>query len=1013
MENLYFLGEPLRGMKAFVVSLAVLFMLAPAVLAQEKTITGKVIASDTKEPMPGVNVIVKGKTIGTMTGVDGAYSIKVPSDHEILVFSFIGYANQEISVSGKTVINVTLEQQKTALDEVVVVGYGTVKKSDLTGSVGVIKSDDLTKITSLNPEQSLQGKVTGVQVTSTSGAPGAVPFIRVRGVGTFNNTAPIFVVDGVILDDISFLNTADIASMEVLKDASATAMYGSRGANGVIIITTKSGKMGETKPSFSYSGEYGIQSLAKKISLLNGKEFATIANEIQAGTYNNTDLVPNTDWQSLIFHTAPMQNHQLSVSGGTHSTQYYIGLGYFRQEGIIDKSNFQRITLKFNNKYNLSPIFRIGNNISLAPYQQQNAPNVTYSVYRAQPVLKPYYPDGSFGVVYNVGNPLADLAYSNNFNKGIRGVGDIYAEASFFNSLTFKSSFGLDAAYNKSVSFTPQYTVYNPDGTASQQQNAMSRLNKGFNDNLTWLWENTLTFDKTYGKHAINAVAGYTMQQANSEYFNIPAANIIRNGRDFWYISGLANLSTTYLSITNGVDPGQYYSMMSYLFRTNYTYDGKYLFTVTFRRDGSSKFAQQNRFGNFPSFAAGWNVSREEFMKNIPFINNLKVRASWGQIGNDKIQYWNRYAATQNLVAVFGTSPATSSAVTYGTSGNPNLKWETTTQSDLGLEIGMLDNRLTGEFDYYHRITRDILIDLTTPGYLGNGQGQKITFNAAQVLNTGFEATVTWKDHISDLNYSVSVNGSTLHNVVQKVGGSSGVDTVLFGGYLANGASSTASKVGLPIGAFYGYKTDGIFQSTNELNAYPHSSQAGVGDLRFVDVSGDQKIDGSDRTYIGSPIPKFIFGLNYEMSYKGFDFSFDIQGQSGNKILNAKDIVRPDPYNFEKHVLNRWTGPGTSNTEPKPSWGGYNYSVSDRFVLDGSFLRLRNIMIGYSLPASVINKLKMNELRLYLKATNLYTLTKYTGYTPEIGSSDVISNGIDSGIYPITAVYSFGVNLTF
>lgn len=1013
MENIYFLRKPLRGIRAFVVTLAVLFIFTPVALTQEKTITGKVIASDTKEPMPGVNVIVKGKTIGTMTGVDGTYTIKVPSDNDVLVYSFIGYANQEIPVAGKSVINVTLEQQKTALDEVVVVGYGTVKKSDLTGSVGVIKSDDLTKITSLNPEQSLQGKVTGVQVTSTSGAPGAAPFIRVRGVGTFNNSAPIFVVDGVILDDISFLNSADIASMEVLKDASATAMYGSRGANGVIIITTKSGKMGETKPSFSYSGEYGIQNLAKKISLLNGKEFATIANEIQAGTYNNTDLVPNTDWQSLIFHTAPMQNHQLSVSGGTKSTQYYIGLGYFRQEGIIDKSNFQRITLKFNNKYNLSPIFRIGNNISLAPYQQQNAPNVTYSVYRAQPVLKPYYPDGSYGVVYNVGNPLADLAYSNDFNKGIRGVGDIYAEASFFHSLTFKSSFGIDAAYNKAISFAPQYTVYNPDGTASQQQNVMSRLNKGFSDNLTWLWENTLTFDKTFGKHAINAVAGYTMQQATSEYFNIPATNIIRDGRDFWYISGLTNLSTTYLSITNGVDPGLYYSMMSYLFRTNYSYDGKYLFTVTFRRDGSSKFAQKNRFGNFPSFAAGWNVSREEFMKNIPLINNLKVRASWGQIGNDKIQYWNRYAATQNLVAVFGTSPVTSSAVTYGTSGNPNLKWETTTQSDLGLEIGVLDNRLTGEFDYYHRITRDILIDLTTPGYLGNGQGQKITFNAAQVLNTGFEANVTWKDHISDVNYSVSINGSTIHNDVQKVGGSSGVDTVLFGGYLANGAASTASRVGLPIGAFYGYKTDGIFQSNEDLNAYPHSSQAGVGDLRFVDVSGDKKIDGRDRTYIGSPIPKFIFGLNYQMSYKGFDFSFDLQGQTGNKILNAKDIVRPDPYNFEKHVLNRWTGPGTSNTEPKPSWGGYNYSISDRFVLDGSFLRLRNIMIGYSLPGSVINKLKMNELRLYLKATNLFTLTRYTGYTPEIGSSDVISNGIDSGIYPITAAYSFGVNLTF
>ena len=439
-----------------------------------------------------------------------------------LIFRMLGMITVKEFVGNRTLINVTMNVETNLIEEVVVIGYGKVKKSDLTGSVSSVKTEDLLKITSLNPAQSLQGKATGVQVSSTSGAPGAGATIRVRGVGTFNNSSPIFVVDGVILDDISFLNTSDIASMEVLKDASATAIYGSRGANGVIIITTKTGTIGQEKASFNFSSEFGIQSLAKKIDLLNGREFAVISNEIVPGSYNNVDLVPNTDWQDLIFNTAPVQNHQFSITGATKLTQYYVGIGMFIQDGIIDKSSYNRFTLKLNNTYNLTPHFRLGNNLTIAPFRQENAPNVTYSVYRAQPLLEPYYEDGSYAVVYNVGNPLADLSYSNNFGKGIRGVGNIFAEATFLKSFTFKSSFGIDASYNKYNSFTPAYTVYNPDGTASQQQNVLSDIYKGNSENLNWLWENTLNFNKIFHDiHALDIVAGYTMQETSSESMSI------------------------------------------------------------------------------------------------------------------------------------------------------------------------------------------------------------------------------------------------------------------------------------------------------------------------------------------------------------------------------------------------------------------------------------------------------------------------------------------------------------
>ncbi|MDZ4203196.1 MAG: TonB-dependent receptor [Bacteroidales bacterium] len=985
----------------------------------QRIISGTVIASDNGETLPGVNVLVKGTTRGTTTDFKGVFQLEVQPADKVLAISFIGYKDQEVTIGNQQVLRIVLQVSSTELEEFVVIGYGTIRKSDLTGAVSSLKAEDIRKITALNPEQSLQGKVTGVQITTTSGAPGAGAAVRIRGVGTFNDSSPIYVVDGVILGDISFLNSADISSIEVLKDASATAIYGSRGANGVILVQTKKGIIGQEKPVFSFSSEYSIQHLAKKIDLLDGRQFAIISNEIKAGSYNNVDAVPNTDWQDLVFQTAPIQNHQLSITGATSISQYYVGIGLFQQDGIIPKSNYQRITLKLNNTYHLSKYFRLGNNITLAPYEQRNAPNATYAVYRAQPLLVPYYPDGSFGVVYNVGNPLADLEYSNNFNKGLRGVGNIFAEATLFNDFALKTSYGLDASYNKMENFTPAFTVFNPEGTATQQFNEFSDLFKGSNESIGWLWENTLTYNKRINKHNINTVGGFTMQKTRSEYFGLSGQNLIRNEPNFWYIQPAyiineANNINMLQSIFNGVDPKLYYSMMSFLFRSNYTFDNRYIFTVTFRRDGSSKFSKQNRYSNFPSFALGWNVVNEQFMQPYKAISNLKLRVSWGKIGNEKISYFDRFARVQSDLLVILSNPDVSfPAASYGKSGNADLKWETTAQTDIGLEVGALNNRLTGEFDFYHRVTDDILLELSTPGHAGNGQGQRVTYNAASVLNRGFEFNIRWREKWKDFSYSVGILGTTIHNEVLSIGGNSGVDSTLIGGWLGDGQPVTLSRVGLPIGAFYGYKTDGIFQTQAELDAYPHMSLAEVGDLRFVDVNGDKKINGLDRTYIGSPIPKFIYGFNVELQYKAFDLSLDIAGQTGNKIFNGKDVVRPDPYNFEQNVWNRWTGPGTSNTEPKASFGGYNYTPSDRFIQDGSFVRLRNFSVSYTLPQTFTKKMSMQQVRVYLKGTNLFTLTKFTGYTPEIGSYDVLSNGIDYGIYPISAVYSVGLNVTF
>jgi len=1002
-----------RGtLKALLLLLFFLFVISVS-YAQVRTITGTVSASDTKETLPGATVVIKGTTTGAVTDINGKYSIKVPDGKIILVYSFVGYTSQEIEPGGQSILDVMLQPSKTTLSELVVVGYGTLRKMDLTGAVSTVKTDDITKITSMNPIENLAGKVAGVQITSASGTPGESPVVRIRGVGTIGDASPIYVVDGVILSDISYLNSADIESITVLKDASATAMYGNRGANGVFVITTKTGKAGEGKTAFTLNGEIGWQKLAHKISLLNGKDYANIINEFQPGTYNNVDLLPNTDWQNQIFHLAPMYNFEGSASGSSKTVQYYIGVGYFDQEGIIDKSYFKRLTLKIDNTYELTKNIKFGNNITVTPYTQQVAPDVTFQAYRAQPIIEPYKADGNFNAVPGVGNPLAALAFSNNYNKGIRAVGNLFAEVSFLKNFVVKSSYGIDAAYNKGESFTPAYTV------SPTQFNLYSLLGKAYSDNLTWLWENTISYKKDFGKHYLDVVAGYTMQNATNEFVNLTGSNIIRDDPNFWYIQPQYVLDPSHNInniglISDNVDPNEYFSMISYLVRVNYTMFKKYILTLTYRRDGSSKFSQSNRWGDFPSIAVGWNTSEEKFMSRIKFLSKLKLRGSWGIVGNDKIPYLSRFSTVNsNIVTIFGTGSSADPGATYGAIGNDKLKWETTSQVDVGLETGFFKDRLTADFDYYDKETYGILVGLTIPAYFGNGLNTKEIFNAAKVQNKGFEFSLGWRDQAGKLKYNIGINGTTISNKIISIGGVSGSDTVLYGGYLGNGQSVTASRVGLPIGAFYGYKTNGIFQTQAELNSYPHLADATVGSLRFVDVNGDGKLDGRDRTYIGSPIPTFVFGFTAGFEYRGIDLAIDIQGQTGNKIFNAKEIIRPDQYNYESHVLNAWTGPGTSYTEPVASAGGYNYLPSDHYVQDGSFLRIRDVILGYTLPIKITQKIYVQKLRIYVKADNLFTWTKYTGYTPEIGSFDALSNGVDFGAYPTTSVYSIGLNLNF
>lgn len=979
-----------------------IFLLGSYMLTGQDLLTGTVTDAENGDPIPGVSIKVVNTPNGATTDLDGNYSIRVGSDAQ-LQFSFIGYKTQRISVNGRSQINIQLEVDVETLSEVVVVGYGQLKKSDLTGSVSSIEGEELNSVPTTNPVDALQGKVAGVQISNTSGAPGSSPNVRIRGVGTSGDPSPIYVVDGVILNDITFLNSSDIQSVEVLKDASALAIYGNRGANGVIIVTTKLGKKGQ-ESTINVNSSYSLQVQQNRINLLDAKEFAQVVNAINPGTYNNLDALPNTDWQDLIFRVAPTNNHQLSVTGASETNQYFFSVGYFDQKGTIPESRYKRLTVRLNERYSPRKYISIGTNFTIAPYQSDNTiNNAPFNAYRAWPIVKPRDENGNFNVVPGTGNILADFEYNtDNVTKGIRTVGQLYGEVSFLNGFKFKSSLGIEALAEENESFTPVFNVGD-----SPQQNAENRFSKNQFRRFSWIIENTLSYNKEFENSRIDAVLGYTTQEVGNEQLNLVGRSLSRTGDDFRYINQ-DNVDPT--TVTNGVrDANDFFSQISYLGRLNYSYDGRYIATLTFRRDGSSKFLGDNKYGNFPAIGLGWNVINENFLSLPEYVTNLKLRGSWGRVGNDKISYLSAYNVVgNNLNAVFGEDETVYFGQSDNSFGNANLQWEIVEQYDIGLEVGFFKERLTGEFDYYNRDTDGILIALPVPSYLGNGTGN-VFFNAGSVRNRGFEFNVNWEDDISDFYYNIGFNGATLNNEMLLVSGVEGSDE-LFGQINNNTVSRTVK--GLPIGAFYGYQVLGVFQTVEQIGQTPSLSGSQPGDLIFADIDGDDAITGDDRTFIGSPIPDLTYGISMGVSYKNLSLDLLFQGQYGNEILNYKETVRPDLYNYEQHVLDYWRGEGTSNSEPRPTEGGNNYRISSRYIQDGSFFRLRTISLSYNIPEDILSKASIKSAKVFMRGNNVFTLTKFTGYSPEISGSPLV-NGVDQGTYPVSSIYSLGLNLTF
>lgn len=980
-------------------------------------VEGVVTDSETGEPLPGVNIVVKGTTKGTISEPDGSYSIEVEPD-QTLVFSFVGYEHQEVPVNGRNTINVELQQVSQELEEVVKIGYGVQKKRDLTGSVSQLQGESLDQLATPSLDQAIQGQVSGVQVTATSGAPGANAIVRIRGIGTLNNADPLYVVDGMMVDDISFLSTDDVESIEVLKDASATAIYGSRGANGVILISTNSGDYNQ-QATFKVNTFYGMQELANKIDKVNAQEYAMLANEIRENRGQPSfigdpeSIQVNTDWQDQMFRQAAVQKYQVSASGGSENVKYNVSGNYFSEDGILRGSYYNRLTFRVNNEYRLTDNFRLGHNISYSHDNRKRSRNeVFHLIYRASAADSVYNSQGEPYAGY-VENPEAAVIYNKNEYFGDRITGNLYMEYDFLKDFTFRSNLGLDLDKNEGKQFNPEYFVF------PWQQNEVSNLNAMINRRRNILWENTVNYQKEFGDHSITALGGFTWQDDMFEAYSGTRKNFPGESKEFWYLDAGEEATQTNSNYAES------WSMLSYLSRINYSFKGRYLMTTSLRVDGSSRFGENNRYGYFPSVALGWRISDEPFFSSVPYITNLKLRGSWGQTGNDKIPpYAGSPLVTSAQNAVFGPGESINAGATLSALSNPDIKWETTIQSNVGLDLNAFDNRLSFQAEYYYRETQDILLSVPIPNYVGSSSDPYI--NAANVANQGLDFSLGWKENRGEFSYNVNANLSTIHNEVKALG--EGKEE-LFGRSFGKGTASR-TIVGSEIGAFYGYKVEGVFQTDFQIQNNPSRGEEEPGDLQYKDVDGNGEITPDDRTIIGSGIPDMVFGLNMSASYKGFDLQLQFNGVTGTQIVNAKKMNRWGMYSFETTYLDRWTGPGTSNSEPRVTNGGHNYLMSERWLEDGSYLRLRNASIGYTLPENLSRSLNLEKLRIYISGTNIYTLTEYTGWTPEIGQSnyvrgslttlpsdrstgDVLSPNIDRGNYPVARTINLGVDITF
>jgi TonB-linked SusC/RagA family outer membrane protein len=999
------------------------------VLIQQSSISGTIL-DEMGTPLPGASIVEKGTTNGTQTDFDGNYTLDISSSNSIIIISYIGYESKEISVvSGQTTYNVSLNQDTETLDEVVVVGYGTQKKREVTGAISSISADAINKQTITGFDQAMAGRVAGVQVSQNSGAPGGSTSIRVRGIGTPGNSEPLYVIDGVPVFNsnsgggggsppsaLNTINPNDIESIEILKDAASGAIYGSRAANGVVIITTKKGKAGAPKLNLDYS--IGIQSKEKNLDILDGPTYQEFITEFSgaAPTYTNP---ANTNYIDEIFQSATVQNMNLNVSGGNEVSKYSLSLGYLDQGGIIRGTDFERLSLRVNTSHDVSKRFRIGNNFSVSRSINNQTPE--NSVFNAAigraainpPVIPARNADGSIGQPGDVGTsfirsggPLYVTDERLYEAEQFRFLGNVFAEYDIFEDLTYRINLGGDFLASGSNLFSPSLVGSGSPDILSTGQRF---------DSKEWIWlaEHTLNYKKQFNDiHNLNVLVGFTQQQSTFSSQSTSGTNFVSND--------LIALSTAAERIGTGnlVD----WSLMSYLGRVNYNLKDKYFISASVRRDGSSKFGPGNKWGVFPAFSAGWQIADEEFF-NVDFIDELKLRGSWGQLGNQEIGNFN-YLALLFPNAGYGFGGNVGSGNFSAQPANANITWETAEQTDIGFDLSLLNKKITLSVDYFDKQQIDILLPGSLPlayGFIVNGAPQFPTVNAGIVRNKGLEFDLGIKGFEEDFSWSVNANLATLNNNVESDNGSP---------IIRDGESiSIRFQEGLPIGTFYGYKVDGVFQNQAEIDGlnpdatngvYYQASNTSPGDFKFKDLNGDGIVDSEDQTAIGSGIPDFTYGLNANINYKDFDFSMSWQGVQGNEIFanilqQAGDFTKPD-NKFTKLYENAWRGEGTSNTVPAIGNGNGNYRNSDYYIQDGSFLRLRSLQIGYSLPNTLLETLQISNFRIYVGGQNLLTFDNYEyGLDPEIGanSGDTLENGVDRGRYPIPRTISMGVNIGF
>lgn len=1028
-----------------------LFLFPLLIAAQTFKVQGTVVSETDGSPLPGVTVNVVGTTNSTITDIDGHYSINAKSSGK-LQFSFIGCKTLTKSFNGASTISVKLVDDVNMLDEVVAIGYGTLKKSDLTGSVTVVNSNNLKKTPAASVDQALQGRAAGVTVNANSGQPGAAAEVRIRGIGTVNNSAPIYVVDGVILDDISFLSPNDIESTEILKDASATAIYGSRGANGVILITTKKGEKGRSEVSFDMY--YGFQNRWKKLDLLGKDDFintylALNANKTERNYYTNkgfnewlqtykmgsdshyavaktakySDGVDystiNTDWQDEVFNSnAAIQNYHASIDGGTDKSNYSFSTSWFDQDGTIIGSNYDRLTLRANTSFQVKPWLKIGENLSYVYSKGRNAMNNSASpgasILSAALAMAPwdpaYYQEGAHNRVgddfsgriatpsnfKNVVNPYSMVNNSDPKDVTSRWIGNLFLELTPFKGFSYRTNFSYDEVNVNHRLFKPAYEISTYDYLSE------NFLERSMTHYTTFSWENILNYNTKVKEHNFNFMLGQTTEEYNYYTISGSGSNIMNPTQNNWYLNKTTDLRGY---AGDGVSRTR---RLSFLGRIHYTYKDRYLMTLSFRADGSNKFPE-NTWGYFPSVALAWKMSEESWMKDIKSLDYLKLRAGWGQIGNDKI---SNDAFNQTVFSSgptfsdypLGPSGTITPGATILTYVNQGGKWERTETWNIGVDAAFKNGLLSATLEFFSRNTKDMLLTVKGPAWVGNRyDAQK---NVGEVNNKGIEITLGHRYHLGDLNYSVDGNVSFIKNKLTKLNGGDPV----WGAY-------TVCDEGYGLYTFWGYKYQGVYKTDDEANkhlwGYAKNGETNpyhAGDAIFADLDGNGIINDKDKTDIGNPFPWLTYGLNIGADCKGIDLQLFFQGVAGNKIFNQMRVRTEGDgtqSQLSSKMLDVWTSANVEGTIPNPRGNSNNFAASSRFVESGTYLRLKNIQLGYTLPKSINSWIGVSKLRVYLQTSNLFTITPYTGYDPEV------NGGVDYGNYPQSRTFVMGLNMTF